>query len=133
MKVIRHGKPSNAYLSTLERPKKHDWNLLVRSCVEAIVQGEEDVIIAFSYVLKFPKGFPRGILEEKVDDKNIHRIKARKLLTWLNEKGHTDITVEDLRVQCGLITKLSKKFEISVDEDQHLVDNVKHQLDEQND
>jgi hypothetical protein len=125
-KVVRHGKPSNAYLDTLRKPKKSDYDLLVKSCIEALVSGENDVIIGFSYVTKFPAGFPRGILEYKVDDKNVHRIKARKLLTWLHENGYTDATVEGLKQQRTAFSKFEKSLDLTLDDDQSLADNVKH-------
>lgn len=99
MKVNRHGKPSKAYLSTLRAPTRADWESLVRAAVSAIISGEKDVLVAFAYVFKFPKGFPKGILVEKRGADNIHRVKAVKLLKWLKDHGHTEITTETLRVQ----------------------------------
>lgn len=99
MKVVRHGKPSKQYLQTLKNPSQEDYGRLVNVCLEAIVSGEKDVIIAFAYVLKFPEDFPKGIIIEKVDDRNVHRIKAKKLLVWLKDNGHTDITSDMLRGQ----------------------------------
>lgn len=111
MKVIRHGKPKKEYLATLKRrPTKADYDKLVTACMEAIINGEIDVLVSFAYVAKFPKGFPKGILVQKVDDKNIHRIKARKLLTWLNENGHTLVTVEALKRQRWAFTRLENSF-----------------------
>lgn len=106
MKVNRHGKPSKKYLSTLREPRKDDYTRLVNAAVEAIIAGESDVLIAFAYVLKYPADFPKGVLVEKVDDKNIRRVKAKKLLAWLNAKGHTDITTDSLRgaiISSGLV------------------------------
>lgn len=97
MKVNRHGKPSNAYLKTLREPKRADYQVLVNAALEAIIEGENDVLIAFPYVLKYPADFPKGILVEKVEDRNIRKVKARKLLKWLNDNGHTPITSESLR------------------------------------
>lgn len=97
MEVTRHGKPSNKYLNTLREPQKKDYLVLVNAALEAIISGEDDVLIAFAYVLKYPADFPKGVLVEKVDDKNIRRVKAKKLLAWLNAKGHTDITMDSLR------------------------------------
>lgn len=99
MKVVRHGKPSKQYLQTLRSPDQEDYGRLVNVCLEAIVSGEKDVIIAFAYVLKFPDDFPKGILMEKIDDRNLHRIKAKKLLVWLHDNGHTEITSDMLRGQ----------------------------------
>jgi hypothetical protein len=71
---------------------------MVSACVEAIVRGSADVLARFPYTLKFPKDFPKGILEVKYEDgTNVHRIKAKKLLAWLNARGYTDITTDSLR------------------------------------
>jgi len=102
--------------------------------MEAIISGEVDIIVAFSYVTKFPKDFPRGILERKEGANNIHRIKARKLLTWLHEQGHTFVTVDALRRQRAEFSKVERKFadfeddfiilnETILDENQEVVDN----------
>lgn len=131
MEVVRHGRPSSEYLATLKAPTRGDYNKLVRACMEAIISGSVDVLVAFSYVLKFPRGFPKGILERKEGALNIHRIKARKLLDWLHEKGHTDISFDALRQQRIAFSKAEKNFtqfdEIFLDESQQIVDNVKHQ------
>lgn len=98
MKVERHGKPSKAFTSRLRAATSDDYERMVSACVEAIVRGSEDVLALFPYTMKFPKDFPRGILEVKYEDgSNVHRIKAKKLLAWLHEKGHTEITMDSLK------------------------------------
>lgn len=89
---------------------------MVHGCLEALIRGEKDVLVLFPYVLKFPEDFPRGILEVKYDDgSNVHRIKAKKLLQWLHEKGHTDITMDSLKghqIAFGLkTTEFEKSFD----------------------
>lgn len=97
MKVVRHGKPARAFTSRLKAPTSVDYERMVSACVEAIVRGSEDVLALFPYTLKFPKDFPRGILEVKREDgTNVHRIKAKKLLVWLKNNGHTEITMDSL-------------------------------------
>lgn len=99
MKVNRHGKPSKAYTSTLRAPTRADYESLVRGCLEAVISGSKDVMVAFAYTVKFPEDFPKGTIVEKVDAKTVRKIKANRLLKWLNDHGHTDITMEMLRVQ----------------------------------
>lgn len=99
MNVVRHGKPAKAYLETLRSPVEGDYKKLVNAALGAIIEGERDVLVAFAYILKFPDDFPKGILVEKVDDRNVHRIKSKKLLRWLNDNGHTEITMDMLRGQ----------------------------------
>ena len=97
MKVVRHGKPSKLYTDTLRSPTSDDYERLVSAAVEAVIGGSTDVLVAFAYTLKFPEDFPKGILVEKVEHKNVHRIKAKKLLKWLYDHGHTDITTDTIR------------------------------------
>ena len=123
MKVIRHGKPSKEYTATLRKPTESDYARLLKACLTALIQGEKDVIIAFAYTLKFPEDFPRGIRIEKVDAKNVHRVKALKLLAWLNKHGHTDITMEKLTGQIVSFGKLAAKLDRElfwIDEDEDL-------------
>lgn len=111
MKVIRHGKPSKEYTATLRDAAKADYDALLKACLTAIIEQEKDILVAFAYTLKFPDDFPRGILIEKVDAKNVHRIKAKKLLEWLNKHGHTDITMESLFGQLVSFGKQMSKWE----------------------
>lgn len=97
MKVNRHGKPAKEYTDTLREPKREDYQRLVNAVLEALIAGKKDVYIAFPYVFRFPADFPKGVLEEKVEDVNIRRCKARKLLDWLREHGHTEVTMESLK------------------------------------
>lgn len=112
----RHGKPSAAYLATLRKPTNKDYDLLTQACLEAIISGENDVIVLFSYLMKFPADFPKGILEQKQGPDDVRRIKARKLLTWLHEHDHTDITVEALKQQRVAFTKIENFLEIKLDD-----------------
>lgn len=124
----RVGRPKREYLDSLQnKPKKADWDRLLTACLEALIAGENDIIVAFSYVTKLPKDFPRGILEHKVEDKNVHRIKARKLLRWLYKHGYTTITIEDVKSQQMHFgkaeLKMERMFEIDVDIPQDEADN----------
>jgi hypothetical protein len=115
LKVIRHGKPAAAYLATLHTPTKKDYDQLVQACLEAIISGENHVRIAFSYLMKYPDDFPRGVLVKKVGANNVHKILARKLLLWLHEHKHTDITVESLKVQRVIFSRFENFIEESLD------------------
>lgn len=122
MRVVRHGKPAKAFTSRLRAATSDDYERLVSACLEAVIGGSTDVLVAFPYTLKFPEDFPRGILMERTDDgSNIHRIKAKKLLKWLNTKGYTDVTMESLRGQVisfGInATKLDEMLDVDVGED----------------
>lgn len=96
-KVIRHGKPSKAFTSRLRGATSLDFDALVAACLNGLLNGSEDVLMRVPYTLKFPKGFPKGIRDTEYDDgTNVHKIKARKLLAWLCDNGHTGVTMEDL-------------------------------------
>lgn len=108
--VVRHGKPSNAYLATLRYPTRKDFDKLVKACLEALICDEIDVIISFTYTMKLPDTFPRGVFEAREGANNLRRIKAQKLLTWLNENGHTEFTVDKLHRQRTEFTKAEKEI-----------------------
>ena len=92
---------------------------MVSAAVEAIVTGSTDVLVTFPYTLKIPKDFPRGVLEEKTEDGgNVHRIKARKLLKWLNDRGHTEISAEMLRGEIISFGIEASKMDAMFEEDE---------------
>jgi hypothetical protein len=124
----RVGKPPKHHTESLKKPLKADYHRLVQACVEAIIAGENDVLIAFSYTLKFPKGFPKGILMEETRYSDIRRVKAKRLLHWLHDNGHTNITPLIIRKQAMAMGRLSSFLnacdDLDVDIDQELGDNV---------
>lgn len=113
--VTRHGKPSNAFKATLRSAATKDFDRLVEVCITAITNDEVDVLILFAYTMKFPEDFPRGIcMSKNPDGSNVHRVKAKRLLMWLNANGHTAATVEMIgvqkRVYAESIRKMSNLF-----------------------
>jgi hypothetical protein len=109
--VRKGGRPSKELLARVNRPwTKHDYHKLVVACVQALIKKEKDVRIAFHYLRKLPKDFPVGV-REKLEDLNIQRIKAVKLLDWLHKHGHTSITTEDLRVQQIQLSHIENNLE----------------------
>lgn len=125
------GRPRLDYLDTLRMPTKRDYSMLLYAALEAIISGENDVRIAFSYLTKFPASFPKGILERSEGTVHVRRVKARKLLDWLHEQGRTDITFESLRLQRIQFSRNEASFagfdKIWLDESQEIDDDVKHQ------
>lgn len=110
MGVVRHGKPSNAFQATLRSVTRKDFDKLVEICISAIINDEIDVMIAFAYTMKFPKDFPRGIcISKESDGSNIHKVKVKRLLTWLYDNDHTAITVEMVGVQKRLFAENFRK------------------------
>lgn len=119
MKVNRHGKPSKAFTERLRGATSSDYDEMVGACLRAILNGSEDVLMRVPYTLKFPKGFPKGIKEVQYEDgTNVHRIKAKKLLGWLCDNGHTGMTMEDLTghiIRWGLLQRrLDSELEVEV-------------------
>lgn len=124
----RHGRPRGDYLATLQtKANKPDYDRLVMACVAALVDGERDIFVSFNYTLKFPSDFPKGIIVEEDDFTNTHKIKARKLLDWLHERGYTTLSYEKLHITSRELTKSINSFlqinEIDVDNDQLIDDN----------
>jgi hypothetical protein len=107
----RRGRPTKAFLKGLKRPRKADYDRLVRGAIEAILSGSEHVLVAFPYTVKFPKGFPKGVLVEKTLVSNIYRVRARLLLEWLHEHGHTEITNATLGMS---LRQFNKEFDIEL-------------------
>jgi len=108
--VVRWGKPSNAFQATLRPAATKDFEKLVEVCLSALIADEVDVLISFAYTMKFPEDFPRGIcMSKESNGSNVHRIKAKRLLVWLNENGYTAATVEMLGIQKRLFAENFKK------------------------
>lgn len=96
--------------------------------MSAIIKGDDDVIIAFSYLTKFAQDFPKGIAVRREGELAVRKIKARKLLTWLNEHGYTDVSVEQLKKQREAFSKVEASFsKLGLDDNQLIDDNAQHQ------
>lgn len=102
--------PTKAYLASLRKATKSDYTLLLRHCVEAWLEGHEELILATSYRLKFPKDFPKGLITSRQPPVIYRRIKVNRLVNWLNQNGHTAVTMEDLRVEQRKVTIMEKEL-----------------------
>ena len=111
MTFTRHGEVSKAFRDSLRSISAEDYKELEISCVEALVNGEPDIILALPYTCKLPKGFPKGVRVKEEGPVNFYRIKVKRMLEWLNEKGQSIITVDMIRVQSGLLTRLENTLE----------------------
>lgn len=103
-------RPSNTYRKTLRAANTADYKLLLRICIEAVLNRQPEVILATSHLFKFPKDFPKGITTKKEHPVVYRRIKTNRLLHWLNKHGHSEVTMEDLRVEQRKITLLEKEI-----------------------
>lgn len=110
--ICRHGKPSNAFKAMLRPAETRDYDNLVEVCITAIANDEVDVFLSFAYTMKFPDTFPRGICVSKESDgSNVHKVKAKRLLMWLHDNGHTAATVEMIGVQKRAFAECVRKLE----------------------
>lgn len=79
--------------------------------MRAIINSELDINVSFPYTFKFPDNFPRGVcMSKESDGSNVHRLKAKSVLTWLYDKGYTSATVAMLGVQKRAFTAMEKEI-----------------------
>lgn len=104
------GRPSRAYKASLQEPTKEHYRQLLLACVTAILNDQAEVILAVSHLTKFPADFPKGLIVATQHPIVYRRIKANRLIHWLNNNGHTEVTMEDLRVQQRKVTLLEKEL-----------------------
>lgn len=107
----RWGKPTDAYKASLHKAKRADYEKLVRLAIQAMIENQDTVEVAFGYTAKFGNGFPRGLVMRREGLKNIHKIQTRKLLAWLYKHGHTNISSETIRIQKITFTLWEKRLE----------------------
>lgn len=101
----RNGRPKIGYTSSLRTAGKRDLKKLELAAVQAIIGDQKYITLAVSYLMVFPDDFPRATIEKRVGLVDYRRVNARQLLTWLNKKGYSSITLEDLRVAKMKFTK----------------------------
>lgn len=70
---------------------------LVVGVLEALINGEEFVLLKTSYLFKWPTDFPKGKIIRQEGREDIRTLRARRLLEWLRERGHTTVTLDELR------------------------------------
>lgn len=111
----RHGNPAKAFLQTLRPAGTDDWNKLVTAVLSVLIEGGVDIVLEFPYNAKFPADWPRGIKTKGEGTTDQYRIKARKLLLWLNKHGHTSITPADIHYTKKSFTETLNKFGETLD------------------
>jgi hypothetical protein len=95
--LARNGKPSKQYRASLHTANKQDFERLVAGTLEAIVAGHEFVLLKVNYLTTWPADFPKGKIIRQEGKFDIRSIRARRLLKWLQDKGHTKMTLEKIR------------------------------------
>lgn len=93
---FRH-RASKEFKKTLKpKAKKQDWKKLVDACVAAIINHQELIVVSFSYVFKYPEGFPKGLVIQREGLVNLRRIKVFRLIEWLYENKHSKYNYRDI-------------------------------------
>lgn len=110
----RHGKPSDAYRASLHKAGKADYTKLLAAVLRVLIDESIDFEVAFNYTLKFPADFPKGLLLRREGLVNVRKLRADRVLRWLNSKGHTDITIETIRRAKISFTAFEKRLELEV-------------------
>lgn len=106
----RPGRQPKAVLDKLKTADKGDYEKLLKKVMQALLKGDKHVIIRSSHLTRFPRGFPKGIKYKSVGDLDYRRAPANKLLDWLRAQGHTDVTMEDVRVAGIRFTMFEKEI-----------------------
>ncbi len=95
--LARNGKPSKAYREALKPASPADMERLVVATLEALIRGEEFLLLKTSYLFKWPDDFPKGKIIRQEGKEDIRTIRCRKLLEWLRNRGHTTMTLSSIR------------------------------------
>lgn len=101
-------RPTFAYKASLRLPTKHDYTKMLMACVEAVLAGKPEITLVVSHLTRFPADFPKGIVFKREMPLIWRRIKANRLINWLNNHGYSQVTMEDLRVEQRKVTLLEK-------------------------
>lgn len=109
---VRVGKPSRAYKKSLTTLSQKHYTQLERACVQAYLTGQTYVTIRVPYVVEFPEDFPKRLKRVKVPGTKVDEItlSAKGLLRWLNKRGYSSITSEDIRIMLITFTIQNKEL-----------------------
>ena len=110
MKQDRRGRPSKEYKDALRAMSEKEYALLEKACVQAFLLGHSHVILALSHLTKLSDDFPNTTTVRREGKINYVKVRANRLLKWLNEKGHSQFTSEDIRVAQIRFTSMKEKI-----------------------
>lgn len=111
----------------LPKATKVHYDMLVRACVDAIIDGEREasIVVIYDNSVAFPKKMPWGISPKGEKDKRIRVIRARILLQWLFENGYTTVNSNIIwHTHVWMSRKFNALANIDVDVGQDIMDNV---------
>lgn len=107
----RHKRPTHAYRATLKKATVADYRQLEKACLVALLSKVDHVILAVSYLTKWPSDFPKGVLLRSEGLVDYRKIRAVKLMQWLRDKGYTTITSDQIWYAGAQLTNgLKEKF-----------------------
>lgn len=93
----RGGRPSKAFLASLKPAGKAAYAELEKAVVQALVAGAGYVVLVVPNVFSAPPewGSKKVLTRTKTTLKVQYN--AARILAWLNENGHSEITSRDIR------------------------------------
>lgn len=103
------GRPSKAQKAALRGMAEADYAALEKACVQAFLLGESHVILALSHMTKLADDFPNTTIVKREPSKIHVKVRANRLLAWLNKHGYTAFTSEDIRVAQIRFTSMKEK------------------------
>ena len=123
--VSRRGQPRKDYVASLRKASKADYSALVDAAIAALIGGEKDVLIAFSYLVRLPKDFPKRwkVETDASGYADVWKVNAATLLHWLKEHGYTTMTPLQIRDQLRDFGRDTANLMKPVDMSLDLVDN----------
>lgn len=108
---LRHRRPPEAYKKSLKKATVADYRQLEKACLVALLSKVDHVILAVSYLTKWPSDFPKGVLLRSEGLVDYRKIRAVKLMQWLRDKGHSTITSDQIWYAGTQLTNgLKEKF-----------------------
>jgi len=96
-----------AHKAVLKPLDSQQIDALILAVVDAYSNGRENINLKVSYLTKFADDFPKGVCYLREGLFNYHRIKANRLVKWLNAHGYFKPTPFELR---GLLISHGKKY-----------------------
>ena len=101
-------KPHSRIRDNTDPAAREDYERMAAGAIEALAGGNRDVLLTFPWFVKIDKTFPRGICVAKTMTTNTYRVKARKLLDWLHERGYSKVDSKTVvEARRGMLLKLA--------------------------
>lgn len=89
---------------------EENMTALLRAVVSQIMTQQTELVIVTSPYTEFPSDFPWIRKKVRVDDLVHNSVNAKAVFYWMVKHGHTDLTMDKLRVAQILHTKKEKEL-----------------------